>query len=192
LSRFLGRKVLRARRLTQPAQPAPHVELPAQAEPELCVAHAGVHTLRDPPGRAYLRIAERRHAAGHIDGRELIGARDPIGRPRLQHALCGDPQLEVLLQRRVDHLGQPVVVEQLEPLHVGQRRCARLSGSTVGRRQLHRRPLVIGADRARGRHEAASNVTATRTNGDTVISSDHAQRRWQSHAAGRASRSPWR
>ncbi len=64
-------------------------------------------------------------------------------RARLQHPLRRNPQIEVLLERRVDQLLQRVVVKQIEPFRVGERlRVARRSVVPAKlRRHRHGGPL---------------------------------------------------
>ena len=128
--RFFGREILRARGLGQPPQPSPDVDFPAQVEPGLRVAKVPVDRVcRNACAGADGRDARLDDRGRGINRRELIGARHPEERAGLQHALGGDAQIEVLLERTVDQLRQRLVLEQVEPLRIRQRyirgRCIR-------------------------------------------------------------------
>ena len=174
--RLFGREILRARRFAQPPQPSPHVELPAQAESGLRVAHA---RCRRPPERpGWRRTCDVRAAidvSRDVDGRKLIGARDPVCRARLQHALGGNAHLEVLLQRRCT----PAAVSgsswnSSNHFRSASDAVAAVPGvaPAVHGRRLDDRPLVVGPERAR-RRQGRRQVTSMQhvSNLDTINSS---------------------
>src|SRR5439155_6340064 len=93
-----------------------------------------------------------------VDFREATGARDPVERASLQHALGGDAQLEVLFQRGRDEAGERVVTKHVEPFQIRDRFGTALSrpsfsggGCIAAKRRwrLDERALVIRSHGAR-------------------------------------------
>ncbi len=74
----------------------------------------------------------------------------------LENALGGDPQIEVVLERRLDKLPERVVLEQIGPLLVGERGGIR-GGAPVLVRHGHGRPLVVGPDGATGQQQSGEH-----------------------------------
>ena len=117
---FFGCQILRARGLVQPSHAAPHVQLPAETEPDLEIGHLGTDSGRQRT-RSSLRHSILRRRRRSDDDRKSIRAGDTEALARLQHAFCGDPQIEILHERGAHQLSQRVVSEQIEPLRVSQR-----------------------------------------------------------------------
>src|SRR5262249_22164755 len=98
-------------------------------------------------------IAKGRHIDARIDGRELIGSRDPqVGASRVD-SRDGLTQIVIPDERCPNQLLKLFVLENLKPFQIRQRtgirrrrRRGRLSGATEGRRRLDDRPTVFWAD----------------------------------------------
>ena len=118
---FFGCEVLRTARFAQATQPSPDIQFPGKAETCLRVADVGVGAGRYTSIRADLGRTRRDQIGGRINSRPLSGTCDPIGGPRLQHALGRDSQLEVFLQRGLHQTVQRVVAKKFEPLQIGER-----------------------------------------------------------------------
>ena len=85
--------------------------------------------------RAIAREAIDVHVAAGPEVGELVRPRDPETRARLFHAEHRVAQIVVLLQCRADQILQLLVLEDLEPFEIGQRR-------GLARRQRIRRAKV--------------------------------------------------
>src|SRR5262249_11558265 len=82
-----------------------------------------------------------------------LRAHDPDLRLGLEHSRGGDLEIVVLCQRRLDQIAESVVLEQLEPLEVPERRLLDGFAGEAERRRARLRPLVVGPDEAAGERE---------------------------------------
>mgnify|MGYP003693648923 CR=1 FL=1 len=112
----LGREQLRACALGGAAELAPEIQLPRRRTPESGSRRCSATESRAPP------TAAGRDVDAGADVREFIGVGDAELRLRLENPHRGDPQIVVVLERRANQILQHVVIEQLRPLLVGDRR----------------------------------------------------------------------
>jgi len=146
---FFGGQVLRPSRFGKASQAAPQVQFPGERQARLPVASFERSARRQRFERTGSRGARGGEAGLPAQVGKLVRTLDMKLGASLQHALRGDPQVEVLLKRRGQELPQRVVLEQIGPLLVGERGSIR-GGAPVLAGNGHGRPLVVGPDGTTG------------------------------------------
>ena len=169
---LFGREVLGACGLVQAAQATPDVQLPRHTESGLDIGNVRTESRRQRP-RANLRDAVVRGSRRSDDHRKLVGVHDVKAFACLQHALRSNLQVEVLCERGAHELHQRVVLEKVEPLHVGERTRTRLGGRcgcvAIRGRHADSGPPVVRTERARSSQHGHHNDEQAPLHGTTSV-----------------------
>jgi hypothetical protein len=174
-ARLLAGQDLRPRRLVQPPDAAPQIDLPGDAEVDV------IKVVRPRAGLTELRGLAARPAGAGLDLRQKLRAANAGRRPRLFNAPRREPHVVTVAERLVDQRLELAVLKDLPPGAVGERSRfgrAHLSADLLGSRD--RRPLIVGTDGAapneqengqeEGRAESERETVVAAVAGHDVVS----------------------